>query len=194
MKKFKLPVIIIIMTLGFIKNSPAQTHLSGLYLTYNDFIHHKLSYSSDSDNQKNKIVLHEFFGGDKVTVTSNGKKQMLLKSQIFGYRDKHNHDYRFYGNKTYQIIDTAGFYLYSNEKLVQQGKGPKPTRAFYFSADVNASVLPLTEDYLATAFVKNNKFRYLVGAQFRSDDQLGAYDNLIHEFKIKELYMESTKE
>src|ERR1700743_3639966 len=118
MKKFKLPVIIIIMTLGFIKNSPAQTQSNGLYLTYNDFKHDKL---------------------------------------------------------------TAG------------GKGPKPVSTEYFSTKANVEILQLTQQNIDKAFASNYKFRNLVQAEFKTDDQLTEYDNALNKYEIKELYIESSK-
>ena len=195
MKKFKIPVIIIaIITFGFIQQSNAQTQSSGLYLTYNDYLHHTLSYATEPGNPKgNKIFIHEFLGRDKVTVISNGIKKVFAKSEIFGYHDAANNDYRFFDNKAYQIIDTTGFYIYSYDKLVQQGKGPKPTRIYYFSKKTGAEILPLTPENIAKAFPQNTKFRFMVEVASKSAISLDAYDNELNEYKIKELYAESLK-
>ncbi len=193
MKKFKLPVIIIIMTLGFIKNSPAQTQSNGLYLTYSDFKNHKLSYGFDSNEPRNnKIILHDFFEGSKVTLISNGKKQTFAKSEIFGYREN-NRDYRFQDNKAFEIIDTDGFYLYKHDKLTAGGKGPKPVSTEYFSTKANAEILQLTQQNIDKAFASNYKFRNLVQAEFKTDDQLTEFDNALNKYQIKELYIESSK-
>ena len=191
MKKFKLPVIMIIMTLGFIKNSPAQTPSSGLYLTYNDFVNHNLSYGFD-DTQKNKIILHNFFEGSKVTLVSNGKKQVFAKSEIFGYREN-NRDYRFQNNKDYQIVDAEGFYLYKHDKLVQGTKGLKPATTAYFSTKANAEILELTHRNINKAFASNYKFRNMVQAEFKIDNDLNQYDNALNKYQIKELFIESIK-
>lgn len=191
MNKFKLPVIIIIMTLGFIKNSPAQTQSSGLYLTYNDFVNHKLSYGSD-EAHKNKIVLHNFLEGSNVTLISNGKKQTFAKSEIFGYREN-NRDYRFQNNKAFEIVDTEGFYLYKHDKLVQGTKGLKPITTEYFSAKANAEILELTQQNIDKAFAANYKFRNMVQAEFKTDNDLNQYDNALNKYQIKEVFIESSK-
>ncbi|WP_259068812.1 hypothetical protein HDF24_07855 [Mucilaginibacter sp. X4EP1] len=188
MKKFKLSMIlIIIITFGFIKNVNAQKQSEGLYLTYNDYLNHKLSYTTD------KISIHEFIGMKNVTVISNGKKIIIPKSQLFGYHDSNNNDYRFNDDKAYQIIDTTGFYIYSYDKLVQQGKGPKPTRVYFFSKKTDDAILPLTAENIAVAFPKNTKFKYMVEVASKSDIKLDAYDAQSNEYKIKELYTESLK-
>jgi hypothetical protein len=191
MKKFKLPAIMIIMTLGFIKNSPAQTQSNGLYLTYNDFVNHKLSYGSDgSDN--NKIVLHNFLEGSNVTLISNGKKQVFVKSEIFGYREN-SRDYRFQNNKAFEIVDTEGFYLYKHDKPVQGTKGLKPATTAYFSAKANADILELTQQNIDKAFAANYKFRNMVQAEFKTDNDLNQYDNALNKYQIKELFIDSGK-
>lgn len=196
MKKFKIPVIlVIILTFGLIQQSNAQQQSKGLYLTYNDYLNHKLSYSTDPNNlNKSVIYIHEFIGQSNVTVITNGKKQLIAKSEIFGYHDN-NHDYRFYNNLAYQIEDTTGFYIYSHEKLVSQmpGKGPKPTKVSYFSKKIDGEILPLTSENIAKAFPKNTKFRYMIDVATKSDIKLDAYDYASNEFKIKELYTESLK-
>jgi hypothetical protein len=194
MKKFKLSMILIITIFGFIQKSNAQKQSSGLYLTFNDYLHHKLSYITyPNDPQGNKIFIHEFIGRSKVIVINNGKKQVFAKSEIFGYHDSYNNDYRFYDNKAYQIIDTTRFCIYSFEKLIQEGKGPKPTRVYYFSVKPNAEMLLLTPENIAIAFPKNHKFRNMVELESKADLKLDAYDNELHEYKIKELYTESLK-
>ena len=195
MKKFKFSmIIIIIITFGFIEKSSARKQSCGLYLTYNDYLHHKLSYTADpASTGGTKIFIHEFIGRNNVTVISDGKKLVLPKSEIYGYHDSYNNDYRFHDNKAYQIIDTTGFYIYSYDKLVQQGKGPRPTRVYYFSKKTDDAMLPLNAENIAKAFTKNPKFRYMVEVASIYDVKLDAYDTESNAYKIKELYTESLK-
>lgn len=193
MKKFKLTMIAIIMTLGYIKNSYAKTEVNGLYLTENDYVNHKVSYSYDpKSEQGNKIILHDFLEGKNVTVVINGKKQILPKDQLFGYR-KDGVDYRFNGNKAYEIVDTEGFYLYQHERLEHQGKGLKPVAVFYFSTKANSEILQLTERNIDKAFAANYKFRYQVQADLPTDQALETYDKVLNKYEIKEIYAESSK-
>jgi len=188
MKKLTLPLIILIVLTGMNQLAGAQTpnQIRGLYLTYDDYVHHKLSYSGD------KVNLHEFLGQGSIVIVSNGKKTILSKQQVYGY---HNNgaDYRYFNKVAYQVLDTRGFYLYSLDKLTQVGKGPKPVQALYFSTKADATILALTETSLERVFATNQKFRYLVEAQFKSDDDLATYDNTLNEYKVKELYQESLK-
>lgn len=191
MKKFKLPMImVIILTFGIALKSNAQQQSNGLYLTFNDFQNHKLSYGSIAKGDK--IALHDFLEGNTITVISNGNKQTFSKKEIFGFR-KNNQDYRFQDNKVYQIIDTKGFYLYSHDKLTQQNKGLKPVSTVYFSTKADNGIVMLTEENIDKAFAANYKFRNSVQAEFKNDDALNEYDTALQEYKIKELYSESAK-
>jgi hypothetical protein len=195
MKKFKLPVItMMILTFGFIQQSNAQKQRKGLYLTYADFLSHKLSYTEDPAKPNgNKIAIHEFLGMNKVTVNGRGKTLVFDKGKLFGYHDEGGNDYRFAANRAYQVIDTGGFYIYSYDKLIQQGKGPKPTRVYYFSKTISSPLLPLTFKNIENAFQGNRKFRYMVEVASVDNVKPDAYDNEKNAYKIKELYTASLK-
>ena len=177
-------IVIIVLTFGLIQTSNAQNKQSGLYLTYSDYVNHQLNYTDA------KIKKNEFIGSKNVTIVSNGKKTIIAKDELFGYHDA-NGDYRFHDGKAYQIVDTTGFYIYSYDKLVQQGKGPKPTKVYCFSKKYDDAILPLTPENIAVAFSKNTKFKNMVELASRSDIKLDAYDVQSNEYKIKELYSES---
>jgi hypothetical protein len=190
MKKLIFKLFIAVMVIAFSEKINAQTQsskITGLYLTSRDYLDHKLSYAD------NKIQVHNFWNSKYVTVTADGKKTMILKSNIFGYQDKDKKIYRFYQNEAFEIVDTTNFYLYTYEKLVPQGKGSKPTKAYYFSTDAGSKVLLLTEQNIAKGFVKNPKFKYMVEAEFKSDADLNSYDSQLKEYEIKELYLQSIK-
>jgi hypothetical protein len=100
---------------------------------------------------------------------------------------------REFGREKYRIIDTAGFYLYSCNKLVQGEKIARPQLVYYFSVDGSTPVLELTMENLEKAFAGNARFRYLLEEEFRSDKQLMAYDQLLKTYKLKYIYSQSLK-
>jgi hypothetical protein len=193
MKKYVLPLMLIAgLAFGSANKSDAQTTSKGLYLTYNDYTDGKLSYTEDpSGRNGNKIALHEFIGSDQITVTTKGKKLTFDKNQVFGYRDADGKNYRFYNGKAYEIMDTGGFYIYGYDKLVQRGKGPRPTRFYYFSKKGDSGVLPLTFQNVVTAFPENPKFRYMAEVASIYNVQADAFDSNLNQYKIKELYLKS---
>lgn len=96
--------------------------------------------------------------------------------------------YRYFGHSRYKIIDTAGFYLYSINKLVQGEKIARPQTVYYFSKDLSAPVQELTLANLEKVFASNTRFRYRLEGWTRSDKDLIAYDKVQKEYKIKVLY------
>ena len=195
MKKHMLPMMLIaVLAFGSANKSNAQTHAKGLYLTYSDYLGHKLSYTEDPSNSNgNKIALHELFGSKQITVSGNGKNLSFDKNQIFGYHDANGNDYRFHDGKAYQIVDTNGFFIYSHDSLVQQGKGPNPITGYYFSKTSNSSLLPLTFQNVVNAFPENPKFRYMAEVASTYNVKADAFDSSLNEYKIKELYLQSLK-
>ena len=108
--------------------------------------------------------------------------------------------YREVGKRKYVIVDTAGFYLYSYNMLVQGEKIARPETVYFFSVDKESPVLELTMDNLEKAFASNPKFRYSLEASFHGaastvarDKQLIVYDKAIKMYKIKYLYSQAIK-
>jgi hypothetical protein len=185
-----LKVMIALCTMAcFAKQAMAQSQLSGLYLTANDYANHKLSYESNG-HDGNAIEFNEFLGSAKITVLYNGKRQSIYKSAIYGYH-MDNQDYRYFNSVAYKIVDTKDFFIYSSPKLVQQGKGPKCTEAFYFSSTAIDEIKPLSIKNLESTYAANTKFRYLVESVFTSDNALTSYDSAISEYKVKYIYDQS---
>jgi hypothetical protein len=158
---------------------------TGVYLNENDYKNHKLTYASNTD----EIQLNEFFGGSSISIINEGKKVNLDKNKIFGYRLA-NQDYRFYNNTAYKIIDTAGFTIYSREKLSQQTKGYKPTVQYFYSVDNKQAVKDLTLANLTASFPQATDFRYSLQNNFRTDADLISYDKVANQYKVKYLYFE----
>ena len=181
--------MLLIVALG--QGALAKSAKTGLYLTLDDYLNHKLSYVADGTTP-NKIHLKNFFEGSNVVVFHDGKKQVFAKNEIFGYQ-LNDQDYRYYNNTAYKIMDRNGFFIYSSTKLVQQGKGPKPTQFYYFSSKANSDIKALTMDNLQEAFPNNTKFLFAVEGFFKSNDELTAYDSSINEYKLKYLYAQTTK-
>ncbi|MGZ3750338.1 MAG: hypothetical protein ACXVAU_03620 [Mucilaginibacter sp.] len=190
MKTIKLLTTALLMIV-FVQSTLAKAQKIGLYLTAEDYLNHKVTYESDGSNGT-KIQLHEVFGGYSVVVTQNGKRQVISKSTIFGYRNN-GQDYRFFNNSAYRIIDTQGFYIYGYSKLVPAGKGSKQAEFFYFSSKPNGEIKPLTMDNLQASFSKDTRFLYAVEGYFKNDNELTSYDTSLKEYKLKYLYAQTLR-
>jgi len=187
MKTLKLIILMPLMAI-VIQNATAKGQSAGLYLTTQDYLNHKLSYSVSND----QIKMNGFLGDGKVLLVNNGEKQVIAKSEVFGYR-KDDKDFRLFNKGEYKILSSAGIIIYSKTSLVQQGKGPKPTELFYFSESASSPILSLTIANLESVYAKNQKFMYAVESLFKSDSELSSYDAYNKQFKLAYLYTENTK-
>lgn len=159
----------------------------GIYRTQADFDSHHLEFSAPATSRKVIIRTHEFLGAPNVTIDSGGQKYYILKVELFGYRDG-KRDFRFYGDQAYEILDTAGFYLYAKSAL-QKDKGSAVQTQYYFSTTGSDSILPLTIDNLKAAFPDKTAFRYSLDCQFGRDSRLLEYDNQSRRYKLKQIFM-----
>jgi|SRR5450432_1387891 hypothetical protein len=104
-------------------------------------------------------------------------------------------NYRVYDNKSYQILDTAAFYLYDrygNEDK-PKGEGLIKKTEYYFSRDAASPIELLTKDNLKGTFRDNLPFHYAIDAEFRNDQELIAYDTYCRCYKLKYIYIRSFK-
>jgi len=186
MKTLKFMIILPLIAL-VVQNVAAKGQSTGLYLTANDYIVHKVSFGTAND----KIKISGLFGTNKVVLIQDGKKQFFPKSEVFGYI-KDGEDYRFFNNAEYQILSNNGLVIYGHTTLVQQGKGPKPTKLFYFSSGLTTAILPLSIANLESVYGKNPKFIYAVESLFKSDNELASFDSYNKQYKLAYLYAQNT--
>jgi hypothetical protein len=187
--KTSIKTLVAIMAIGLhIGSAHAQTvnNTAGVYLTEQDYKTGKLSYTL---GQNDKMHLNDFLDGKNISLNYQGKKVKLAKSEVFGYR-LNNHDFRLYRNEAYEILDTAGFLLYSRSELVQQGKGLKPVSKYFYSVDEQKPVLGLTLDNIYKSFPADAGFRYNVQSTFHQDNELIRFDRSNKQYEIKYLYQE----
>lgn len=166
---------------------------TGLYMTKDDFMQNRLTYNQECKAGNNNLSLHRLFGSSSFDLMVDGQKHSFAKKEVYGFRDCDARSYRFYANNAYRILDTAGFFLYQYDKLVQGAKIARPQTLVYFSVKAGDPVQELTLSNLEKAFSGNTRFRYLLNGQFRNDKELSAYDNALNTYKIKYLYTQALK-
>jgi len=187
--KNSIKVLIAIAVIGLQAmgtNAQSANATTGIYLTEQDYKSNKLSYTL---KENDKLQLNEFLNGKNINLVYQGKKIKLVKDEIFGYR-LNKLDFRIYHNEAYQIMDTAGFMLYKRQKLTQQTKGYLPVETYFYSVNLKQPVLRLTVENLWNSFPGQTGFRYSVQNNFKQDSELGAYDKLTSQYKIKYLYFQ----
>jgi hypothetical protein len=174
-------------------NITVQAQSAGIYSTYEDFLQHKLTYPVNCSNQKDRLKLNELLGSSTGYVVSNGEKHAFNKGKVFGYNTCTNESYRFCNSEAFRIMDTAGFYIYYQNKIILQsgGKGSLRRDCYFFSTGGDNLIQPLTISNVKRAFPGNHSFHYLLDAYFRSDKELAAYDDYQKMYKIEYLYKQS---
>jgi hypothetical protein len=100
---------------------------------------------------------------------------------------------RTFNKRSYNILDTTGFYLYSHDQLVQGMKIARPGTVYYFSLDAGSTILPLTIPDLEKAFAHNEAFCYRLHTDFSSDKDLLTWLPTLKTYKIKYAYEQSSK-
>lgn len=158
---------------------------SGVYLSAEDFENAKLSHTA------HKISAYVPLRYSKVKVNTPGETLLLDKSEIFGFRDEKQRDYRFINNHAYLILDHKYFHVYSREVEVSKGKGRIKETKYYFSTHAGADMLPLTIANLKKAFPEHKRFHDLLDLQFRHDPELVWYDQHAQQFKVKSIFEQS---
>ena len=173
----------------------AQTATAGLYTTADDFLKQKITYPVDCSDGSDILRVNNLFESASCVVKSKGEKHRFYKVNFYGYRNCKNENYRFDYKTPYQIIDTAGFFIYyrSVQAEAVKGKGLVKTDAYFFSTKADNTIQPLTMNNLKKAFPGNHSFQYALDAHFRSDRDLAAYDTFQKTYKVTYLYGQSLK-
>ncbi|HTQ29048.1 MAG TPA: hypothetical protein VMI35_13010 [Puia sp.] len=179
--------------------APAQkTNLQtgGLYASLNDFEQQKLTYPIDCNSGSDKLKVNDLFGSATGYVIHQGEKKSFSKSAVYGYRTCSNKNYRFYRNEAFQILGSAGFYLYYQYKSVEQtkGKGLVKTDLYYFSVRGSDDLHPLSIENLKNAFADNAAFCDAIDNNFGRDSELLKYDSPRKMYKLQYLYQQTLKQ
>ncbi len=167
----------------------------GLYSTYADFKSGRLTYPLDCSSNKDKLKLNELFGSSRGYALVNGEKHYFSKNHVYGYRDCKNRTYRFYNNSIYEVVDTAGFFIYYTFKTEHGpgGKGTIKNDVYFFSATGDDALQSLTVDNLKKAFPEKHRFHYDLDAVCRTDKDLTEYDSSLKTYRVKYLFSQSSK-
>jgi hypothetical protein len=167
---------------------------AGIYATSADYKNNKLTCEqAGTKNNLHNIHLHDFFGNTRyLTITCNGQKRRLKKSDVYGFK---NNDkvYRFYKNIPYLIAEAGSLYIYLQTEHIAQSKGYKIINTYYFSISPGGDILPLTLDNLKSAYSNNNKFIDLLDQYIRRSD-VSEYDPFRKTFKVNYVYNKALKQ
>lgn len=169
-----------------------QNEKSGVYLTFNDYLNNKLSYEINCKTEKHTIRLNEFLNQPHITVIHNKQKIKLNKDSIFGFVSCDEPFARFQNKEHYYLAEKGVIWIFYEEEPVQQSKGFKLEKRYYFSVTGDGKISELTIGNIKQAFPDNHKFHDMVDAQFRNTN-VSEYDTFHKMFKVNHLLHESIK-
>jgi len=188
MMKKKLTITICLILLGLALYAKGQ---GGVYMSAADFRNSRLTNEADCSKEGFKIHLHDFFGNtSSFTISYQGKKTKLQKSEVYGYRDCKDDVYRFYANAAYKLVEAGNIYVYTQARNVAQSKGFKVVNDYFFSIQADGAVIRLTNENLTNACRDNQTFLDLLA---NSRIEVTDYDNNRKTFLINYLYTRSLK-
>jgi hypothetical protein len=179
-------LILVCMSL-FLSNSYAQTKLPGIYLTASDFSRNKLSLSA-VDGKKYKLKLNKTFYKPTVKIIIGDSTFTVNKDSVFGYRDADNIIYRFSNKGIYKVINPKEDILLYSRNFLGGYKNSQTVVKYYFSANANSMVQPLTKWNLKNAFPRDSIFHELLDMYFSYDNDLTDYDSFYNLYKINRLF------
>ena len=191
--KMKTTLQIIITTAMILSAGYYAKGQSGIYMNLPDYKNNKLAYESDCNTEKSKIRLHDFFyNAPTVTVIHGGKKYVLNKNEVYGFRDCDNEVYRFFKNEVYRLAEAGEIYIYiyTQTQNITQTKGYKVVNVYYFSVTVDGNVVPLNMGNLKNAYRNNDKFLDMLDTHF-GNSEVSEYDPIHKTYKINYLYKKS---
>ena len=192
MKTKLICTLLVMVLLSQLKlNAQADSNFKyGIYMSSNDYMHNRLSYSFDKTNHNNHLVLYTMFGSPKLQIVNNGEKKVFKKKDIYGYRDN-GINYRVFNGDAFVIVDTADFFFYMQTRQVTGMKWhPQKQTYYYFSLTANSNIEALTKTNIENAVAYNNQFDHYLSTTFKSDEELIAYDKRNKKYKLKYLYEE----
>lgn len=179
-------LIVVSSTLLFIISGMTQTYTSGLYLTQLDFETGRLSYSTKSATEMNKIRFNEFLDKPFITIKQDGKKIIFFKDDIFAYKNKRN-IVRTRHLVSHNFIERGVIWIYYKDLTVQLGKGVRRERKYFYSVSSKDEIIPLTISNLKRSFPQKYAFHNFLEAQFRSDSDLATYNTMEKKFQVNHL-------
>ncbi|PAW95144.1 hypothetical protein CKK33_17220 [Mucilaginibacter sp. MD40] len=196
MKKLNCFLILAGGFLAISQSSFAQKDSSGIYKTAADFQQKKLSYAINYKTEKHKINDNFLFSASKIKVVHEGKAYFTDKNSTYGYKSTTGEVFRFVDDKEYKVLNPEGqsLLLYAFSKISTVSKGNvRHYSIYFFSPGASSALQPLTKNNLKAAFPNNHKFHDTLDENFKTDDELAAYDSFHKTYKLIRIFDNSLK-
>ena len=187
---FVTVIATVALTTAAMTAPPIRT--SGIYLSGADYTEHRLSFEGDCKSKSHKLELHDVTHRTYIHVTHGTGTKRYDKSDLFGFRSCEGVDYRFAGNREYQIVEASAVYIYQTPRQVSQTKGVRTVPEYHFSVGPTGAVTLLTLGNLKRAFPDNHKFHDSLDQMFGTGGDLAQFDDFHKMFKVNRILIAST--
>jgi hypothetical protein len=152
---YGMVIALTVLKLCFFGTTLTAQSTQGIYLSGNDFVNNKLSYTH-SENCKVKIRDGAF--NSYIKVTCGETVLHLSKDSVFGYRDHENVSHRFFNKTIYEVINQGANILLYKLMTSAKTKYQEAVYGYYFSKDAFSPILSLTINNLENSFQENKTF------------------------------------
>ena len=169
----------------------SQTDSSGVYFKADDFVKHKLSFASDCKTQKQKIIFEVMFHPKEIIVKHNGKTYKYSKDSVYAVRNCDGSILRIFDNSEFPMLNPSESIMLYRITSGGGGKGGSSITNYFFSKDPKSRMHDLTLLNLKKAYHDNPKFLDALDIEFKSDEELSAYDSYNKMYKLNYVYTTS---
>jgi len=185
-------IFLSLILFSFQSEITAQSAGEGVYLSANDFISRKISFTNDSPGKRYQFHLNEFFKNSSIKVIIGDSMIILSKDSIYGYRDKKGIYFRFYKKAAFEILNPSEkILMYRNTSELGPPRNRNLVTNYFFSETAASPIYPLTKWNLKAVYGKDVHFNELLDVYFHFDDELTAYDNINKIYFLNRVYEES---
>lgn len=164
--------------------SVSQKDRSGIYITSNDFINQKLSFTIDCKSQKHKIKSDLLFHEKEISIKHSDTTYIIVKDSLYGIKDCDGTVERIWHNSEYLMLNPSETILIYKVVTGNETKNSPSIAHYYFSKNADGEIQDLTIYNIKSTFPDNHKFHDILDLQFQNDDDLIKFDNFHKIMKI----------
>ncbi len=151
---------------------------SGIYRSAESFRTGILDLAIDCRTDAHRIDRHLLLARPYIDLTHEGVRTRINKRDVFGFRDCDGTIVRYVDGSEYAILSAGAILMYARSMMVPAGnrEGYRIMPVRYFSLAASDTLIPLTRVAIKNAFPSHHALHEALDADFRTDDELGAFD------------------
>ena len=184
----KLSLLLLLGSFLSISSAIGQPNNGGIYLTADDFLHSKLSYSVDCKGNPPGWGSNVLLSNKHFIIKQSGRVYKLSIKDVYAIKYCEGKIVRIYKDGCYTLLNPdENIQLY---EVTQNpvSKGHCATKKYYFSRDARSDIQELSMDNLKAAFTDKRSFVDALNNQVGTDSELLAYDGFYKIYRLNRIY------